>query len=388
MTPSEHILQQLQADLGFAVRLVGGAKAVLAQIDRFLETHAVAAAGDLAADPVLWNRLVAEVIVPETSFFRYPESFAALREWAAPRTRRPAQILCLPCSTGEETWSIAITLAETGTTNFHVDALDVSSRSIVHAGRGTYAEHSARGLPAIQKERWFERSGGAISVVPALRSFVGFRVANAFSLDAEPRSYDVIFCRNLLIYFDAQNQRRLFERLAGWLRPDGILFLGPGEATVASAHGWRSTGLPMSFSFVRAATSAPAKKATAPTPAIRPRPTPEVARVPPVEKPSEPDWMDRAAALADAGKLAEAGDALEKFHDRHRGTATSFLLRGILDEAGGRRAEAESHYRKALYLEPNHVDALMHLSLLLENDGRHSAARPFRRRLDRLAPTP
>lgn len=384
------ILDGLREELGFASRLVGGEKTVLAQIDRFLSENDVPEDLDMRTHPDLWNRLIGDIVIPETSFFRHAESFAALAQWIASRRPAPVHCLCLPCSTGEEAWSIAMTLREAGRTGDRIDAADASARSIAHARRGRYLQRSLRGLPAVRRERWFADLDDAVVVAPELRPHVDFRVANAFSLPVEPRRYDVIFCRNLLIYFDSGNQARLFARLASWLRPDGVLFLGPGEATVAASHGWRGTGHPMSFSFVRSQKPPrPGKKFPAPPPvrkkSLAPSALPRKTETAP---PVAVDWLGQARQLADLGRSAEAREALEKFHRAEDASSESLLLRGLLAESAGHRAEAEADYRRALYLEPDNAEALLHLSLLLEADGRSQVARPFRRRLERLAPAP
>jgi chemotaxis protein methyltransferase WspC len=101
---------------------------------------------------------------------------------------------------------------------------------------------------------------------------------------------------------------------------------------------------------------------------------------------SEPvDWLLRATTLANGGQLDEAAAALARFHEDREATAASLFLSGMLAESSGQLTDAESGYRKALYLEPNHLDALLHLSLLLENAGRASSAALLRRRIERLS---
>jgi len=377
MTRADSILDQLQSELGFHPELLGGRPAVLAQIERFLAAHQSDA--DPSADPSLWNQLIAEVIVPETSFFRYPESFNALADWAKKSARHSPRILCLPCSTGEEAYSIAIALREAGCDSFHITAGDASARSVSHAERAHYSG----------REGWL-REGRARR---ELREKITFQVANAFAFTPPLKSFDVIFCRNLLIYFDAMNQRRLFERLDAWLAPGGVLFLGPGEATIASAHGWKSTGHSMSFSFARGAHPTTTSPARSPA---RVRPTPQKRAITPASSapkkpaptpssPTETSPFARAVELADAGQLTEAAAALARFHAEASPTAASLLLRGILEEASAEFSAAERSYRQALYIHPDELDALLHLARLLEADGRPQAAAPLRRRIERLA---
>jgi len=386
MNRADSILDQLQAELGFHPELLGGRPVVLAQIERFLAAHPGEA--DPSTDATLWNQLIAEIIVPETSFFRYPESFNALADWAKKSARPSPRILCLPCSTGEEAYSIAIALREAGCDSFHLTACDASARSVAHAERAHYSVRARAALAASGREGWF-REGRARS---ELREKITFQVVNAFAFTPPLKSFDVIFCRNLLIYFDAANQRRLFERLDAWLAPGGVLFLGPGEATIASAHGWKSTGHSMSFSFVRGAhpTSAPSRnpvriRATPPKRALTPARSlpPKLAPAPSPSEEISP--FEQAVALADEGQLREAAAALTRFHAEAPPTASSLLLQGILEEAAAEFSTAERSYRQALYINPDELDALLHLARLLEADGRPQAAAPLRRRIERLA---
>jgi chemotaxis protein methyltransferase WspC len=385
MKRTERILDQLQDQLGFAPELVGGRDALVAQIERFLEREGIAANIDPAGDPPLWNRLISEVIVPETSFFRYPESFTALREWLSRHSTDAIQILCLPCSSGEEAYSIAITARESAVADFHVDAGDPSARDIAVARVGHYSARALRNLPPDVRDRWFAGDTAEKSI----RETIRFQVANLFSFDAAPRTYDVIFCRNLLIYFDSTNQRRAFERIDQWLKPGGILFLGPGEATIASSYGWKSTGQSMSFSFARTARAAVSISLPSRILNKRAKPSPALPRAKPVPRLQPPPkldagMLDRASALADAGALDDAAQTLKRFHEQHEPTASSLMLQGVLEEERGNRHAAEASYRKALYLDPDQLEVLLHLSLLLESEGRVQAAIPFRRRVERL----
>ncbi len=395
MKRSESILEQLQAELGFSPQLVGGEKAVLAQIERFLADAGVPGDLDPVTDPPLWGRLISEVVVPETYFFRYPESFAMLQEWIRPRLHHSLRALCMPCSTGEEAYSIAMTLREAGAASFKIEAFDASAKSVARASEGRYSIRHMRGLPETMQKQWFRLHAEEIATADAIRLPIRFEVANAFALDATSGGFDFIFCRNLLIYLNAENQRLIFERLDSWLKPGGLLFLGPGEATTASSHGWKSTGHPMSFSFVRAMESPRAAKPRSAPPKksafhSTPKSSPPIrqARTPRLQKSEATDWFAEAAALADAGKLPEAAQALDRFHENHEAIPASFLLRGIIEEARGARDAAEASYRKALYLEPDHLDALFHLSLLLESAGRAQSAAPLRRRIERLSAEP
>ena len=391
MNRSEHILALLQAELGFSAQLIGGKKTVLAQIERFLTRADVPDDLDPSSQPQLWSRLISEVVVPETFFFRYPESFTMLRGWLQNRQCHTLRALCVPCSTGEEAYSIAITLREAGVPTFQIAACDASAMSIARAREGEYSIRSVRGLPEAMLKQWFQSHAGNLTAEDSIRSPITFDTANIFSMETPPGGFDFIFCRNLLIYLDVEKQHLVFERLNRWLKPDGLLFLGPGEATTAASHGWKGTGHPMSFSFVRAENKPPAASARPPVrqritppPAKRPLPPPRPLRASPPQ-PGATNWLASAVELADTGQLSDAMQALARHHESREATAGSLLLRGILEEAQGAHSDAEASYRKALYLEPDHLDTLLHLSLLLESEGRAKSAVPLRRRIERLS---
>ena len=208
--------------------------------------------------------LIEAVIVPETWFFRYPESFATLGKLARNRlaelnNMRALRILSLPCSTGEEPYSIAMALLDAGLKphQFKVDGMDVSPLSVEKARRALYGKNSFRGQDLDFRERHFTRTGENYSVRQSVRECVTFGQANLLG-DDFPQSrggYDFIFCRNLLIYFDRVSQQRDFQRLNSLLTPGGTLFVGPGEFPLAMENGFSGLNLAMAFACRRATES-------------------------------------------------------------------------------------------------------------------------------------
>lgn len=163
--------------------------------------------------------LIEAVIVPETWFFRYPESFTALARLASARLgelngARPLRILSLPCSTGEEPYSIAMTLLDAGIAShqFNVEGIDVSPHSIERARRGLYGRNSFRGARLDFRERHFTVQAEDYLLSEQVRKQVQLRVGNVLdpALLAGGATYDFVFCRNLLIYFDVPTQQRVF----------------------------------------------------------------------------------------------------------------------------------------------------------------------------------
>jgi chemotaxis protein methyltransferase CheR len=177
-----------------------------------------------------------------TSFFRENHHFEQLVSEVLPQIERDRsttrRIRCWSagCSTGEEPYSLAMILRESPArlTNWDVRLLatDIDSKVIEVAAAGVYETERLSGLSANRASRWFSKSAGraGYSVVsPELRSLITFKQLNL--VDPWPMSglFDVIFCRNVVIYFDKDTQRRLFDRMADLQEPGGWLFIGHSE---------------------------------------------------------------------------------------------------------------------------------------------------------------
>lgn len=348
--------------------------------------------------------LIEAVIVPETWFFRYPESFATLARLAKTRLdaikhMRALRILSLPCSTGEEPYSIAMALLDAGLAphQFKVQGIDVSPLSVERAKRGVYGKNSFRGSDIEFRGRHFIEQPDGYHIAERVREQVRLQVGNLLdpALLANESTYDFVFCRNLLIYFDQPTQKQVFDVLKGLTHVDGVLFIGPAEGSLLGRHGMRSIGVPQSFAFSRYVE--PVK----PEPVFVPMPIPQrsAAPIPPKPRPFSTmsahvvpikalqtdtgDLLSRIATLANEGKSAEARAACEQYLSNHPPVAQVFYWLGLLSDVAGSALEAQGYYRKALYLEPQHPQALMHLAALLESQGDSAGARRLQARAAR-----
>lgn len=193
--------------------------------------------------------LALELTVGETYFFRHAEQFNALCEIVLPE-RAAAQarsgrlrLLSVGCASGEEPYTLAILLQERGfDTRFEVElkALDFNPESLEKARRGVYSAWSLRETPASVRERWFEAVNQKFRVVSAVRRAVQFHEHNLVHASPEllpPDRYDVIFCRNVLMYFTPEHATAIVQRLARALTPGGFLFLGHAETLRDVSHG-------------------------------------------------------------------------------------------------------------------------------------------------------
>jgi chemotaxis protein methyltransferase CheR len=190
-----------------------------------------------------WAELADRLAVPETFFWRQAEQLRAVAEVVAPRhfERRPGaplRIWSAACCSGEEPLSIAIALAEAGLLAgrtgdlVEIHASDASAAMIERARRGLYGERAFRALPPQLRERWFRPEGAAWRVDPHLHARIHWSVANLVApADVRPlAAAEVVFCRNVFIYFSDETVAGVARVLAEAMPDDGYLFLGASES--------------------------------------------------------------------------------------------------------------------------------------------------------------
>jgi chemotaxis protein methyltransferase WspC len=407
----------LQASMGLSVASIGSAAIARAVQERLSACHL----GDLHAylarvrgSGTELQALIEAVVVPETWFFRDGHAFTALarlahKEWLPTHPEGVLSALSLPCSTGEEPYSIAMALLDAGVPadRFRVDAVDISARNLAQATRAVYGKNSFRGQEIGFRDRHFDATAGGYRLRETVRQQVRFQQGNLFAADLLPgvAIYDVIFCRNVLIYFDRPTQDRALVVMNRLLNAKGMLFVAPAETGLPASHGLVSTNEPLAFAFRKASVlpHAPKRKAAHPVKPPAPRvpvtqasPALHAARAPAtravalVTSPPSARSVDPAADLNEATRLADQGHFVEaatccEEHLRQCGpSATAFYLMGLVRDATGNHAEAATYYRKALYLDPNHYDTQIHLALLMDKQGDPAGAQVLRNRARRL----
>ncbi len=209
-----------------------------------------------------WTELIDQLISHETSFFRHPPSFEALRTHILPELRRRPDIgrnlLSLwsaGCSTGEEAYSLAMTAMSDPAFGgeFLVWGADISRRTVEAARNGRYSEKAVSAIPA-EYRRQFVRAaggGGAWGIDPELCRRVRFLAINLYSACDIFLNHDVIFCQNVLIYFAPPAVTPFVAMLGSRLTPGGYLLLGPGEAPFECPAGLEPVALPGVRAFRR-----------------------------------------------------------------------------------------------------------------------------------------
>lgn len=182
-----------------------------------------------------WQEFVNCLTTNLTSFFREEHHFHALAEWLKARGSVQTRIWCCAASTGEEPYSLAMTVAESLGLHAPVKILasDIDTNVLTTASRAVYSADS-RGLSPQRLRSFFLRGKGAneghIRVKPELARMIEFKPFNLMQSSwqlGEP--FDVVFCRNVMIYFDAPTQRKVLERIHGVMKPKSLLFVGHSE---------------------------------------------------------------------------------------------------------------------------------------------------------------
>ena len=198
----------------------------------------------LRHDPRLHPPVVEALTTNETSWFRDRTPFATLRESVLPEMvrmrRNRVRIWSAACSSGQEPYSIALLIADEfpGLTPA-ITATDLSERMLAQGREGRYSQLEVnRGLPAPSLVKHFTREGAAFQISPTLRRQVTFLSHNLLHTPPPGGPFDVIFLRNVLIYFDVATKREVLARVRSVLAPGGVLFLGAAETTIGIDSAW------------------------------------------------------------------------------------------------------------------------------------------------------
>lgn len=366
--PGTDTVARAAALAGLDLKAVGAAslrRAVKNALSR-LEIDAPAYLDLLARNPLERRLLAGESVVQESWLFRDPDAYDALARMlrGLPGCARPARILSVPCAGGEEPASIAVSLLQAGLAHvdFLIDAVDANPQALDRGRAGRFPPASVRGvLPPFP---YFMPAGPDGFVLDGLtlsriHYFEADVLDESFFLGHAP--YQAIFCRHLLIYLAPEARRRLASTLSRLLAPEGVLFTTPAEAAA-----FQELGLP----------TAPRRSATqAPVPCVLPSPAPApgapghpqaaLSRQKPAAGPGKGEQVYATARpLADAGRLDEALEVIERGLTAGEPSATLYHLKGAVLLALGREPEAEAALRRAVYLDPGHLEALTHLEHL------------------------
>lgn len=186
-------------------------------------------------DGAEWQEFINALTTNLTAFFREQHHFSILSELLAAKRTQSWRIWCSAASTGEEPYSIAITATEAlgASGTFQIVNSDIDTKVLATAARGIYKSEGVKGLSQEQLQRHFMRGKGAnagfMRVKPELQKHMEFLTVNLIQDLPFREPFDVVFCRNVMIYFDAATQRQVLERIHRVMKPGGMLFVGHAE---------------------------------------------------------------------------------------------------------------------------------------------------------------
>jgi chemotaxis protein methyltransferase CheR len=377
-----------------------------AQIESLLATLPAAVS---PADETAVARVLSVCSVGETMFMRHPDQFGALAQIVAEGgvgiPNRPLNVWSAGCSTGEEAYSLAALLAgHPG--GARVLGTDVSARSIERAKTGKYRYWSLRGVDPTTTSAWLDIDALHAEVRSPIRNVVDFRVQNLM-VDEFPKDIDIIFCRNVLLYFRADSAMAVIQRFYDSMRPNGLLFLGyvdplPAETTplVECYH--------QSVRYYRKPAKGdeidmPARRSIPPPAPLPndsssgsfalPRPPPVPRRSEPprrlVPRPSEPpppsaeelaarakfaELISTARGLCAQGARDEAAELLQSLSIEFPLEIEPHVLTAMVADESGSRDAALAAARRAYFLAPEAPITPFLLAVCLDQVGERNTA--------------
>jgi len=418
----------LEEKIGLSAEMVGS-EAIGSIVRRRMEECRISDSADylayLQTSHAEWDELVEAVVVPETWFFRNEESFTFLgqyvrTEWLPKNKSGLLRVMSAPCSTGEEPYSIAMTLLEAGLlpTRFVIDAVDISRKGLHKAQQGVYGPESFRRQDTFAfRERYFKATADGYRLDESIKNSVRFIWGNLlednFFSDAEP--YNIIFCRNLLIYLSSSAKKKVIGVINRLLAATGILFVGHAERSLFQDPELVSITIPGVFAYHRVGRvdngrlrqqnrkpqhferrkSRPihvlpeAPQPVAISAGISPKDEATNTELPvAVEHRKTPDeiikTLDTARSLADQGDLKKALELCEHVLEQNAAHVQAYFLRGLIYQALNDYPRAEESFNKTIYLDPNHHEALYYLALIMEDHGERETADRLRQRIQRI----
>ena len=377
-------------------------------LDRWIDDRAATlglATGDyvnrLLRDEAERRRFASQIAVPESWLGRYPASMDAIRTRIAEIAGRGGtfRAISLGCAAGQEVFSVALAARDAGLPDHRMElhGVDRNADAIARATEGLLPSLAVRSdLPNAWQASVTRESDGW-RVADDVRAKVRFHEADLLH-DAWPipdGSADLVLCRNVMIYLDPDARQTVVRRAAALLAPNGLLLAGHADPPSDLRTFLQPVDLPGAFAWRLADASVETLRESR-TPQVSPRSRVTVNRErraaptstttpprPPARLPALAE-LDEIRRLADAGTLDEARRRAEALAHETEATAAIESLLGEIASADGRIDDARAHWRRALYLDPNHAETLVHLALLCEAQGDSEAAAGYRRRLDRL----
>ena len=354
------------------------------------------------------ERLVEKVVVPETWFFRDVEPFIFLqqyveRDWIPSHRGKILRVLSVPCSTGEEPYSIAMTFLQAGLwpDQFYIDAVDISKKGLEYAKKAIYGKSALRGKGVNYQNRYFQKTERGYKLDAQITSLVHFHHDNLLhpTFLAEHTPYHIIFCRNLLIYLTREARMKILDNLNSIITSNGLLFTGHSELPFFFQYGYTRINHSRSFACKKKYEHRDRE------PVVTKKEHKEVYKIvqanhtdqkilhphhkvferteTPLKQTSE-STLATVRALANQGALEKAFSICKTYIQEHNTNPEGYYLFGLINNALDCFSAAEEYFLKSIYLDPHYYEALVQLSLLYEQTGRTTKSSLFKERAKRI----
>lgn len=418
----ERLAQKIEAETGLSFP-AARRRDLLAALQRIAESMGCADEAACAARllAVPWDKPTADICafhltIGETYFFREPRAFALACDYARRKMKevggapRSLRIWSAGCCTGEEPYSIAMSLRQAlravDPRAMSILATDLNPRHLQFAEEGVYRQWSFRGTdPTLQQRHFSELGDGRFRINDDIRQCVRFKELNLAAPaypSVETGAMDIIFCRNVLMYFSRGQAIKAIERFRDCLVDGGWLIVSPGEASADLFAGFARVGYPDGIYFQKVGAHAQGelpqpvatiavpdvdKPARKPSRQARQHRAPQDRRHVPVNAQNAADtFLSRARALANAGDVAQAMRILEQRMELALPTAELYHAKAQIALESGDAHGALRSLKGAIYLQPDFILARYQMGVLQAARNKHSeAARQFNVAVELLA---
>ena len=360
---------------------------------------------DILRDPLRGpgelDELIAEVTIGETHFFRHREHFDALRDVVLPdlisrnQSHRRLRIWCAGCADGPEPYSLAILLKRDMSPKLlgwdvTILGTDINRRSLARAREGKFEEWAFRSTPEQMRQHCFSKEGRLWRIAPEYQEGVSFQYHNLVR-DSFPAllnnlcSFDLIVCRNVMIYFDADLSRRMIGQFHDCLVPGAWLLVGPAEPNMTYFTSFDTVNAPGVTLYQKGGGAGlhPARRFPTGATVDRLEIGSQDAILP--HRPRVHPTLADARGHADRGAWEDAARCCEQLLERDKLNSTVHFYHGLILEQMKKHAEAMRSLRRAIYLDRRSVLAHYYLGLFLQSRGDpRQAERSFENSLDLL----
>jgi len=406
MILSDNIKKKIENEIGADVELLG-IKSVETAVASEMRANGIKKVKDyiniIDNDYLKFNLLIEKIVVPKTWFFRNKDSFLYLKnnfllKWRMNKNNF-LNVLSIPCSTGEEPYSIAATLIEGGLKkqDFHIDAFDISQKSISIAKKGVYSKRHTHIEDLPYAKGYIHCKEDNYIVDDRLSETVSFKKYNLMNLNKR-KKYDIIFCRNIFIYLNNEAREIVLENLKKILKKEGVIFTGHAEIGIFLNSGFNKVNSKNSFVckigdngnnenivnkvHVKRKKRIKKRVVVSNKQLVFRNDIEKDKKV--LKNDNEELLREKIINLSDSGKYDEAMALCNEYLNKYSLNAEIFCIRGLIYQLKNDFDEAENDFTKAIYLDPYYYEALLHKSNLLTRKGKNEKAEMYRVRAKRV----